>query len=171
MADIILTDEDIKRFWLKTRWNPWNGCLEWTGGKISTGYGCIRLNGHSALAHRVAWVLANGQIPPGLFVCHHCDNPPCINVEHLFVGTNADNIADMVQKCRSKSYTITHCPKGHPYSDENTKGKRPKRGCRTCHREGGILYRTQHRDEICAKKRAAYAARVARAKDHLGIGG
>jgi len=52
-------------------------------------------------AHRVAWILSRGPIPGGMLVCHHCDNPPCCNPDHLFIGTHADNIRDRTQKNRS----------------------------------------------------------------------
>ena len=58
-------------------------------------------------AHRFAWYEANGPIPDGLLVLHKCDNPPCINVEHLFLGTHADNVADMVAKGRSTKGKLT----------------------------------------------------------------
>jgi len=87
-----------------------NGCLEWTGATNPAGYGLMRANGKVVLTHRLAWALANGAIPDGLQVLHHCDNPPCGQTEssdafpdgHLFLGTDADNRADMAAKGRGR---------------------------------------------------------------------
>jgi len=114
-----------------------NGCLEWTGPPGTGGYGQIKVGKKMVGAHRVAWELANGErIPTGMVVCHACDNPPCCNPEHLFVGTYSDNNLDMGQKWRHGNRRKTHCPQGHPYDDANTLWtSKGYRSCRTCRRE------------------------------------
>lgn len=77
-------------------------CWEWQGSRDANGYGRIRVAGRGVLVHRLAWELANGSIPSGAVVRHRvCDNPPCCNPAHLAVGTQADNIADAMEKDRS----------------------------------------------------------------------
>lgn len=76
-------------------------CWPWTAAQDGRGYGIMRVAGHNVRAARIAWVLAVGPIPPGLHVLHRCDNPPCCNPSHLFLGTHADNMADMRAKGRA----------------------------------------------------------------------
>jgi hypothetical protein len=79
-----------------------NGCWEWTGTRYPNGYGSCASGkrGRNDYAHRVVWRLTFGRIPDGLRVLHHCDNPPCCRPDHLFLGTDADNVADKVAKGR-----------------------------------------------------------------------
>ena len=77
-------------------------CLEWTGNKDPNGYGRINVDGQPMLVHRIAWELHNGPIPEGICVLHHCDNPPCIRISHLFTGTVNDNVQDCIQKGRDR---------------------------------------------------------------------
>jgi len=89
-----------ERFWNRVDKNGGlDACWPWTGPLTTHGYGHVLFH-HVRDAHRVAWTLTNGPIPKGMHVCHHCDNPPCCNATHLFVGTHADNLADMRAKGR-----------------------------------------------------------------------
>lgn len=80
---------------------PNSGCWLWLEGVNRTGYGRVRWNGRAQLAHRLSFAAANGPIPSGRVICHRCDNPGCINPDHLFCGTAHDNSADMRRKGRS----------------------------------------------------------------------
>lgn len=89
--------------------NP--GCFEWKARRNSDGYGKITL-GRYFLAHRAAWWIHYGAVPEGLNVLHKCDNPACVNPDHLFLGTQNDNIQDMIRKGR-KVYGV--CPRGEAH--------------------------------------------------------
>jgi hypothetical protein len=94
-----LTTHTIERFFKYVQIGE--GCWLWTGATSSTGYGAFGLEGGQMVgAHRFAYYLANGPIPDNAFVCHTCDTPACIRPAHLFVGTQADNMADKVSKGR-----------------------------------------------------------------------
>ena len=78
-----------------------SGCIEFIGKRSNAGYGQLKVVNSVVHAHRVAYVLVNGPIPDGLFVCHHCDNPSCVNIDHLYVGTQQDNINDRTRRLRT----------------------------------------------------------------------
>lgn len=86
----------------KTKVDPITGCWEWTASKTSSGYGKIFVVGKLRAAHRVSYEMRHGAIPNGMRVLHRCDNPACINPDHLFLGSDADNVADMISKGRQQ---------------------------------------------------------------------
>ena len=91
-----------RRFELKCGKPDANGCIPWLAGKTAGGYGIMTYAGKHGrtTAHRIAWVLKRGDIPPEILVLHKCDNPSCVNVEHLFLGSQLQNVKDMVGKKR-----------------------------------------------------------------------
>jgi hypothetical protein len=93
-----------KTFAENTRLNENTRCLEWIGALYPTGYGrALRVVGEPAevRAHRRAWEMAHGEIPNGMDVLHQCDNPRCVNHEHLFLGNDVDNVKDKMRKGRN----------------------------------------------------------------------
>lgn len=124
---------------------PFSGCYIWmykVAGPMK--YGVVYVNGREVYAHRRAWELTYGPIPLGMQVLHRCDTPPCINPEHLFLGTQSDNMRDKVRKGRDHNVRKTSCPQGHPYDEANTIRfpSRPNgRYCHACNIEKARLYR------------------------------
>ena len=93
----------LNQLYARTQWN--GDCLEWTGPKNPKGYGQVAHQGVTQPAHRVMWELEFGEIVPyDIYVCHTCDNPCCVNTDHLFLGTPGDNVRDMVAKGRNVAH-------------------------------------------------------------------
>lgn len=94
-------DDAYKIIMERSKQNLLTGCREWFGHVHYKGYGCIRRDRKMHKVHRVVWEYLNGEIPEGKHVLHACDNPSCVEVIHLFLGTNQENIADKMSKDRS----------------------------------------------------------------------
>jgi len=95
-----IREKDIQRFWNKVNVGDLDDCWEWQGSKSFDGYGRLSVSGKTIASHRISWVISNGKIPKDLCVLHRCDNPGCVNPNHLFLGTRKDNVYDAMRKNR-----------------------------------------------------------------------
>lgn len=112
-----------ERFWAyvdkSAGHGPKGDCWIWTGGKLPGGYGLFHEGRKNIRAHRYSWELANGPIPDDLIVCHKCDNPPCVNLDHLFLGTDADNVKDKMDKGRGPDMKEVSKYRRNPAGERN----------------------------------------------------
>ena len=138
---------------------PMSGCWLWIGEQQGLGYGVFRIEsgGTRHRVTRIIWALIHGEIDDYLFACHKCDNPACVNPDHIFLGTAKDNIDDAVRKGRnykggSRTYPArdkTHCKRGHLLSGHNIYSG-PRRQCKTCQKMNAIA----RKDIINANRRS-----------------
>jgi hypothetical protein len=117
-----------------------DACWLFVQGQTDKGYGRIRVVGRPWYGHRLAWTLAFGTIPDGLFVCHRCDNPPCVNPAHLFLGSNEDNLHDMWRKGRGYAKAALT-----PYQIAMTRATRTPAALERLAAEWGVSVRTLYR--------------------------
>lgn len=137
------------------------GCWLWKGPRKADGYGIINNGRTRYLAHRLSLQLASAEMGAGLYACHHCDTPACVRPDHLFWGTQTDNMRDAMRKGRHLGGAVnaakTHCPYGHPLSDK------PKsdgsRYCPTCYRARHQVWCELNREKLRAYARKRSAAK------------
>jgi hypothetical protein len=122
------------RFWGYVPFGAPDQCWEWRGRISPTGYGLLSGTDGSRLASRIMYQLLHGPITSQECVCHSCDNPPCVNPAHLWLGTPADNMADAHAKGRFFNQRKTHCKRGHEFTAGNTITAYRQRRCRECAR-------------------------------------
>lgn len=125
------------------------GCWIWDACRLPSGYGKFGIGRRTFLAHRISYQLFRGPVPDHICVLHRCDLPCCVNPGHLFLGTNADNTQDMIDKGRLVSPLAKRscCKHGHAYSQANTRvvinSNGTARYCRTCERTRQKLYKSE----------------------------
>lgn len=127
----------VERFWAKV--DTGGDCWLWTGATYYNGYGVFNIESRNHTAHRAAWILFRGPVPDGILVLHHCDNPPCVRPDHLFLGTPKENTQDMVSKGRSTAGERHRLAK---LSVENVLE------IRSLHRDGMVQRRIAERFEV-----------------------
>lgn len=138
------------RFLAKVTQGP--ECWTWNAATDNFGYGRIWYNGRMEPAYRVSWIIHNGPIPDGQNVLHKCDNPPCTNSAHLFLGTQSENLKDMGAKGRHWLQQRTECAYGHPLTSENLYNWKGRHWCKTCYRRRNRENMRAYRLRLLAKQ-------------------
>jgi hypothetical protein len=152
-----VTPNEARRFWMRVERG--SGCWTWTGARnCQTGYGMAYVKSFRpgpVAAHRVAYRLVNGPIPPGMLVMHACDNPVCVKPAHLILGTVRDNSQDMIEKGRGSWQRRTTCRKGHLLPPFDPAAPRARRRCAVCEVETAAANRKRTNAKLSAGRMAA----------------
>lgn len=145
----LLAERDAFRFWSNVHPKD-SGCWEWQGERLAKGHGRFTMrhtNQVRVVASRYVYELVIGHVPKGLCALHKCDNPPCVNPAHIFLGTKRDNFDDAVAKGRITLHNKPFCNHGHAMVGRNVRIKVAKgyatRCCRLCARDAARIYRAE----------------------------
>lgn len=161
---MIFNSEFVKSFWSLVNIGLEDECWEWKRGKSGAGYGEIKVPNIARVmyAHRVAWGITHGDIPDGMHILHKCDNPPCCNPKHLFLGTQADNVQDCVKKGR-RAKKIRWNIRGEKHWNSKLSDSQNDEIIRT-YLKGGVLVNELARQYHVTKETIARRLRIAGVK-------
>ncbi len=138
----MLNETAPSRFWAKVDYAGPENCWEWRASRNRQGYGLFKAGGKTQRAHRIMYELMVGPIPNGLCVLHTCDNPPCVNLAHLWLGTRADNNHDRDAKGRQVALKGEHVNGARLTKEKVLAIRSDHRSCRTIGADYGVSYAT-----------------------------